>query len=114
MRLTMVVTPGPPSSRGKDQAGLIAADEADLSQVDTVNYKTELVSDAQGRLTLPVLIPGATYRFVDYTMVVHAVRSAHNSARNSPVKPGEILDLGDIVIEKPRATPDTSRSHYFR
>ena len=102
MRLTMVVTPGPPLSRGKDQAGLIAADEADLSQVDTVNYETELVSDAQGRLTLPVLIPGATYRIVDYTTVVRD-ETGPQVRKEFKVKSGESLDLGDILIEKPGA-----------
>ena len=96
----MVVTPGPPYSMAKDQAGLIAADEADLNEIDTVNYETELVSDAQGRLTLPVLIPGATYRFIDSTMAVRGV-TGPQLRKEFTVKPGETLDLGDILIEKP-------------
>jgi len=99
--VTMVVTPGPPV-RARDQTGLIAADEGRLNLIDTVNYETELVSDAQGRLTLPVLIPGATYRFVDHTMAVRG-KTGPQLRKEFTVKPGETLDLGDIVIEKTQA-----------
>ena len=101
LSLTMVVTPGPPFSTAKNQARLIAADEAELNMIDTVNYKSELVSDAEGRVTLPVLIPGATYRFIDDTM---SARGAIDPQlrKEFTVRPGETLDLGDIRIEKPR------------
>ena len=58
------------------------------------------MSDAQGRLTLPVLIPGATYRFIDYTMAVRG-KTGPQLRKEFTVKPGETLDLGDIRIEKP-------------
>jgi protocatechuate 3,4-dioxygenase beta subunit len=98
--VAMVVTPGPPYSLAKDQAGLIAADDADLNELDPINYETELAPDAQGRIALPVLIPGATYRFVDSTMVVRGV-TGPQVRKEFTVKPGETLDLGDILIEKP-------------
>ena len=100
--VTMVVAPGPPYSRAKDQAGRIAADEAELNQIDAVNYKTELVADAEGRLILPVLIPGATYRFIDYTTVV-GNETGPAIRKEFTVKSGETLDLGEILIEKPRS-----------
>jgi len=98
----MVVTPGAVSSTANNQTGLVTADLAVLNLIDTVNYESELVSDAQGRLALPVLIPGATYRFVDYTMAVRG-KTGPQLRKDFTVKPGEILDLGDIVIEKPQA-----------
>jgi protocatechuate 3,4-dioxygenase beta subunit len=98
--ITMLVTPGQPSSLAKDKAGLLSADETGLNEVDTVNYASELVSDADGRITLPVLIPGATYRFIDDST---AVRGETGPAlrKEFTVKPGETIDLGDIRVEKP-------------
>ncbi len=93
---SMVVTPGPPSSTAKDQAGLPFADEGSLTAVDPVNYANELVCDADGRITLPVLIPGATYRFLDDT----TPRGTVPHVKEFSVKPGETLDLGDLRIEK--------------
>ena len=54
------------------------------------------VSDAEGRIAFPALIPGATYS-------VHR-RSPRRPApfrKDFTVKPGETVDLGDIPIEKP-------------
>jgi hypothetical protein len=95
----MVVTPGPHFTTTKSQANLLSADQANLSTVDPINYETELVCDDGGHITLPALIPGATYRLIDYTVP----RGTDPELRkNFTVKPGETLDLGDIVIENPR------------
>ncbi len=99
---SMVVTPGPPRSTAKDQAGLLSADEDDLTSVDPVNYENEPVSDADGRITFPALIPGATYRFIDYTAAVRG-ETGPELRKEFTVKPGETVDLGDIRIEKPRS-----------
>lgn len=96
----MVVTSGPLYGTPNDQTGMLTADDDALYNVDSGNYKTELVSDAQGRLTLPVLIPGATYRVVDESMVVRD-RTGPQLRKEFIVKPGETIDLGKIVIEKP-------------
>ncbi len=80
----MVVTPGPLSSPANDKAGVLPADEDNLTTVNPVNYPNELSPDAGGRITLPVLIPGATYRVLDDT----AARPARRSARNSPSSRG--------------------------
>jgi hypothetical protein len=96
--IRMVVTPGPPRSRAPEQAGLLFADDAELNQVDSINYQNELVADAEGRVTLPVLIPGATYRFVDYGVGRQAVPEIR---KEFTVKPGETLDVGDILVKKP-------------
>ena len=96
MIITMVVTPGSFDTTANEKAGLLAADETGLNQIDPINYDYPLTSDADGRITLPVLIPGATYRFIELTTIpqVH---------REFTVKPGETLDLGDIRIEKPQS-----------
>jgi hypothetical protein len=96
--ITMVDIPGPPFSRTQTQIGLFFAAERRLYQLDPTNYSRDLVSDPQGRLTLPVLIPGANYRFIDYS----PGREAAPQVRSEfTVQPGEMLDLGDIRIEKP-------------
>ena len=64
--------------------------------IDSVNYADGPVSDAQGRVKFPALIPGASYR--------RNQRNVNEAGRDIDftVKPGETLDLGDIVIQKPR------------
>jgi beta-lactamase regulating signal transducer with metallopeptidase domain len=94
---TMVITPGPIQQRGQAQDGPPYADQAVVAQLDPANYHTGLQSDAQGRLTFPALIPGATYRIVDSTPDDGSV-----IRKEFIVKPGEELDLGDILIASPR------------
>ena len=97
--LSMVITPGPRSSRAPAEPGALFADETILEQVDPLHYTRELAADAEGRLKLPVLIPGASYRLIDYT----GQPAIGPQVRNEfTVRPGEALDLGDIRVEKPR------------
>ena len=55
--ISMVVTPGPLRGRSLTGNGPLLANEADVAQLDPVNYSFDLQSDAQGRLTFPALIP---------------------------------------------------------
>jgi hypothetical protein len=95
---TMVITPGSPPTPENEKAGLIAADE-NVQPVDRINYPGPLASDATGRLVLPVLIPGATYRLTD--RMVGGRPGGPQVRKEFMVKPGEALELGDILIEKP-------------
>jgi hypothetical protein len=65
-----------------------------------VYYARAIQSDAQGRVTFPALIPGATYRVVDrsafYTGGEQEIR------KEFTVGPGEAVELGDILIARPR------------
>jgi beta-lactamase regulating signal transducer with metallopeptidase domain len=97
---SMVVTPGPPSSGQAAKDGPLFAEEASLFLLDPVNYGDDLQSDAQGRLSFPALIPGATYRIVDRTPVIDGGEPAIR--KEFTVQPGEALDLGDILIARPR------------
>ncbi len=99
--MSMIITPGPdrPSFDPAEAKRLVA--EADLVvSIDPINYAKAPVSDAQGRITFPALIPGASYRITDRTAVLG--QSGTQVRKDFTVKPGETLDLGDIVIEKPR------------
>ena len=75
------------------------ADEESLPRIDAINYPSGPMPDAQGRITLPALIPGATYRLFDYTTFRDPAGA--KVRREFTVKSGETLDLGDILIEKP-------------
>ena len=99
-RTMLVVTPGPdPSSQAEADRKLLAADLGSVVEIDPAHYQKGLVSDDQGQLALPALIPGATYRIYDNT-----VGGGDNPQlrKEFAVKPGETLDLGDIRIQKPQ------------
>ena len=100
--ITMVVTPGPAirTSPNDKAASLLSADEGGLTEVDPINYETALAPDALGRITLPVLIPGATYRVIDYTTQVRG-QTGPETRKEFTIKPGQKLNLGDIRIAKP-------------
>ena len=96
----MVVTPGPFGIIEARKEGELFADAAPLLQVDPINYGHNPVTDAQGRITFPALIPGATYHIIDRTPLRRLDGPQHR--KEFTVKPGEVLDLGDILIEKPQ------------
>ncbi len=98
--VTMIVTPGQLSKVVQSDSGQLLADEAWLSEVDPVNHANALVSDAEGRIEIPVLIPGATYRIIDRTTVRDP--GGPQLRKEFQVRSGEMLDLGDIRIEKPQ------------
>jgi hypothetical protein len=95
--ISMVVTPGPSVSRQLENEARLAADGAPLVGIDSINYADGPVSDALGRIVFPALVPGATYR--------RSPRGTKGTPLSDEftVKPGETLDLGDIVIEKPKS-----------
>lgn len=95
LSVKMVVTPGPTVGSAQENGGAVAADEATLNRVDPVNYATPLAADASGRMILPVLIPGATYRIIDSTGGSVEVRKEFVAAA------GQAIELGDILIAKP-------------
>ena len=89
--------------RSRDQAdeGRLAADQDYLSRIDPINYVDGLVSDGQGRMVFPALIPKVTYRIYDNT--TDNDNAGRRLRKEFTVKPGETLDLGDIRIEKPQS-----------
>ena len=92
-------TPGPheDSRSPKDQAQL-AADAAYMPSVDREHYWRGPLTDALGRITLPDLIPGASYRVSDSS---DRAEKGVRVRKDFSVKPGETLDLGDFLIDKP-------------
>jgi RNA polymerase sigma factor (sigma-70 family) len=98
----LIATPGPTRfSRSKrDQAELSANAEL-MGNVDRKRYWNGPHTDVDGRITLPALIPGALYRIVDFSTINDQDKGVQ-IRKDFTVKPGETLDLGDIVIEKPQ------------
>jgi hypothetical protein len=100
--LEILATPGPHKMtfNPAEQAQL-AADEASLAGVDLKHYGNRPLTDAEGRVILPDLIPGALYRICDFS-IVNDIDKGIQVRKDFTVKPGETLDLGDILIEKPQ------------
>jgi hypothetical protein len=98
--IEMVVAPGPSwYRRDKADEGRLAGEKDYLCRIDPINYTDGPVSDAQGRIVFPALIPGATYQIQDETINDGGSRPIR---KDFTVKPGETLDLGDVLIEKPK------------
>jgi RNA polymerase sigma factor (sigma-70 family) len=85
--ISMVVSPSNSVSRYQ---------EATLAMIDPINYADSPVSDALGRIAFPALVPGAPYHLAIFG------KAGTQSGKDFTVKPGETLDLGDFVIEKPQ------------
>ena len=98
--------PGPEQPEQGRIEPKLAADAAYLPNVDPKHYRSQgpqgLVTDAEGRITLPDLIPGAPYRIVDWS-TANVEDKGVQIRKDFTVKPGETVDLGDILIEKPEA-----------
>jgi beta-lactamase regulating signal transducer with metallopeptidase domain/protocatechuate 3,4-dioxygenase beta subunit len=97
--VTLVVIPGPLLGDEAKQ-GPLFGQQAALAYLDPVNLGNDFQSDAEGRLTLPALIPGATYRIEDGTPTFDGGEPVIR--KEFTAKPGEAIDLGDIVIARPR------------
>jgi hypothetical protein len=76
------------------------ADAAYIGNVDRKHYWNHPGSDAEGRVTLPDLIPGALYRLCDDSTLMPGNKGIQ-VRKDFTVQPGETLDLGDILVEKP-------------
>lgn len=100
--LEILGTPGPHEwDRRKESQSTLAADAAPLANVDRNHYSKRIVSDAEGRVTLPALIPGASYRISDFSTVNDPAKGVQ-ARKDFTIKPGEVVDLGEILIENPQ------------
>ncbi|MCA9019619.1 MAG: carboxypeptidase regulatory-like domain-containing protein, partial [Planctomycetaceae bacterium] len=93
--LRLVVTPGSPQYDVQAvRRGEKLADEAYVANVDRLNYQSPetTTTDAEGKLTFPALIPGATYRHV------RIVKGHPQITHEFTLQPGEQKDLGEIKI----------------
>ena len=79
----------------------LAADAVWLINLDRKHYWNGQLTNAEGRITLPDLIPGALYRISD-TSTMDNENQGVQVRKDFTVQPGETLDLGDVLIEKPQ------------
>ncbi len=96
----ILMTPGGPSVGQLGRGESIAADGAFLPNVDRKHHPNGLAPDADGRITFDALIPGALYRISDWS-TVNVQDKGYQTRKDFTVKPGETVDLGDILVEKP-------------
>ena len=81
----IVVTPGVSRlDRKAYERGELIRDSTFISNVDRINHWNRELTDAEGRITIGALIPGATYLVME---------------REFKVEAGKTLDLGDMVVE---------------
>src|SRR5205807_2140723 len=90
--LQIVTSPGvdPFQREAVLNKGLLFADADFVANLDRLNYWRGLRSDAQGRVRLPALIPGATYRLLPH--------AKGQPARDFTVEAGKTMDLGDVSV----------------
>ena len=103
--IMMVVTPGEFSPIKARAEGTFMPESGVLTAIDPVNYMKPPASDDQGRIVFPALIPGTTYHIVDRSTAGAA--PGPQLRKEFTVKPGETVDLGDILIEKPQPPRNT-------
>jgi hypothetical protein len=92
--LDLMVRPGPhPFDRAAQAKGLLTGDSDLLGNVDRHNYRNQPRTDAEGRCTWPVLIPGATYCLLDMEPGVSLTKHEFT------VEASKMTDLGDITLK---------------
>ena len=97
--LIFVMTPGCAQYDSKAQrAGEIRADSDFIGNVDRENYDFPEGPklDEEGSVTLPALIPGATYRLITSAPPLIIGTLDPQSHKDFTVKSGETLDLGEF------------------
>jgi RNA polymerase sigma factor (sigma-70 family) len=96
----LLVSPGATLRIFVDESDPLPADQAHPLHFDPQHYLDTPVTGADGRVVLPDLIPGATYRISDWSTRGDR-KTGVRLRKDFTVRPGETLDLGDILVEEP-------------
>ena len=100
--IELLMTPGSPQFAQRQDGKEPVGGRRDLHgqrRSQALRERRAPVTDSEGRITLPDLIPGALYRISDYSTIND--QKGLQVRKDFTVKPGETLDLGDILIERP-------------
>jgi hypothetical protein len=102
-RIEILGTPGPHGrDRRPESESMLTADAAAVVNLDRKHYwNKNRYTDAEGQIIFPDLIAGATYRINDFS-TENVPGKGVQVRQDFTVKRGEMLDLGDILIEKPQ------------
>jgi RNA polymerase sigma factor (sigma-70 family) len=96
VHVEMIITPGA-SWTNPFAAKVPVADVAFMSWFDPKGHKNgNLRTDAQGRVSFPTLVPGATY----WVLADPDGRGTIDLHKAFRVKAGKVLDLGDLTLKK--------------
>jgi hypothetical protein len=96
----LLMTPGSTRRFPPDPTRPLEADAAFLNSVDPKHYPSQFATDADGRADLVSLIPGAPYRVSDWS-TANVQEKGVQLRKDFTVGPGETIDLGNILVEKP-------------
>jgi len=89
-----VVTPGASRfDREAAKAGQLSADAMIIDNMDLPTFR-DLATGEDGRLTLPALIPGASYRVSTFH------DGGYHIVKEFTARSGDTLDLGDLTVER--------------
>jgi hypothetical protein len=93
--IQLVITPGSdPYDAAAARRGEMVADADYVSNIDRINYSFGSdATDAEGRITFPALIPGATYRIPLKT------KDGVSTVKEFEVNGSQTIDLGDLVVD---------------
>ena len=91
--LSILVSPGPFLADNKRNKKEVSSDQDFVANFDRQHYWNPRKTDADGRCTLPDLIPGATYRIPIFNKL------GDWDEKDFTVKPGETLQLPDITVK---------------
>jgi RNA polymerase sigma factor (sigma-70 family) len=89
--LFVVVTPGPPRHGLASEA--LSADEDFVANLDRRNYWHRPQTNQQGRVTLPALIPGASYR------LAYVGKEGKMLHKEFTPEAGKVIDLGIMTVQ---------------
>jgi RNA polymerase sigma factor (sigma-70 family) len=97
VHVQLVLTPGGSGVEPIYKPGP-TADLCYMANLDNESHSHDkLRSDAQGRLTLPALIPGATFKLIGS----RPNEGIFNLNKEFTARAGKTLDLGDVVVKPP-------------
>jgi 5-hydroxyisourate hydrolase-like protein (transthyretin family) len=92
--LHMVVTPGKPKyDLQAMRRGELLADEDFVANVDRRNSEDSSTTNEKGEMTFPVLIPGASYRFINF------IKGEARASQEFVAQSGQTHDMGDIEVQ---------------